>query len=554
MRALWGWLVCLILVACGETQRETVPPPTPPPELVEPTSPPPSSETDTPDAETSDSGSSETDTPEEGTPDSGLASWPPEGSVTCGSVLACRASLVVNGVCAQMEAPKGTSCSVSPTLPSGTCEFGGCILANPPRPNWTWSPDRNIWKVASRLSDSSLLLAAISSPYDPAPTLPDQAPTGEFISECRLTRFDPSRPDHETVLHTGGPCHPWVLHRRHAVGDFWSREQDKQMWALLDLEGGTPPRYFDLNALLQAQLAAENVTPATERPHWVQGAPGQLLLVWPLQGGKVWVGSLRLPELTFGWTHQVAGALRGSPIADELGRLYVEVEPGNVVSLSAEGAERWTQRGAGQPVAVFRDTLFLDDGTVLSTADGGRKYALPSSPASLLQNQVSVLLSESHAAVIAPCPTRPCSEVKLLRRATGELLAEAQVPYLHYRPSPEDVMGHLTSDGSVIVIQRVHYPALMTSPFDPVPAVRWSLLREGQPLQFQQELLLPEGENLESTLLHNGQWLAVERDSGRGIYHTPGADLIGVTTPGLRPPEHGWLAPRGNAAGGSAPE
>ncbi|WNG39972.1 hypothetical protein F0U61_44540 [Archangium violaceum] len=439
----------------------------------------------------------------------------------------------------EVQAPEDMACSVSPTLPVGTCSAGACEIRNAPSANWRWRPGRHHWKLAGLAPGQGLLLAESSSPDDPDFEGP--------YSVCRLTRFDPSQPDHESVLHEGeGPCSPWVLHRRHAVGTRWSPEAGRQVWTLLSLDGSTPARDFDLTSLLNARLAAEGVTASTEKPLWVQGAPGQLLLVWPLQGGKVWIASLTLPGLEFAWTRQVAGTLEGSPIADELGRLYFSVDPAGVVSLSPEGVVRWTLNGAGQPVAVFRDTLFLDDGTVRSTADGGVRYSWPAA-------QASVFLSESHAAVIAPCGTNACTRVTLLRRGSGEVLADVPVPDASPEYRGTETSALLTANGAVLVLQRVQYPDLMYSPFYPFQGVRRFLVREGQPLQSLGELLVPTGEHVELNLLSDGQWVAVERDS----FHNdadPGADLIGVSTPGLRAPEHGWLTPRGNSAGGSAPE
>lgn len=532
-RMLWGWVVCSFLVACGDTQRETVPPPTPP-DIQEHAEPPPSSNTGCPDG-----GAPDASTPDAGAPDAGIASWPPEGSTPCGAVLACRGAFEQNGTCVEVHAPEHMSCSVSPSLPAGTCSDGACVISQAPHADWLWSVAPLHWKIAGLASDSSLLLSQMTSP--------DDRYLNEFISVCRLTRFDPAHPDHETVLHEGsGPCYPWVLHRRYALGTHWSNEAGRKMWTLVALDGSSPTRDVDLDAQLAARLATEGVTPTTQQPLWVQGAAGRLLLVWPVQGEKVWIGSLTLPGLEFAWTHRVTGTLHGTPIADESGRLYLPVDPMRVVSLSPEGAERWTVSEAGQPVAVFRDTLFLDDGTVRSTADGRTRYSWTAS-------QASVQLSESHAAVIAPCGTSRCTRISLLKRATGEVLTEARLPDASPNSRPGDVTGLLTADGAVLITQTVWYPDLMTSPFYSYEGVRRFLVREGSPLKSLGETLEPTGQSVELHLLHNGQWVGIERDA----YHNnpdPGANLIGVATPGLRPPDHGWLAPRGNLAGGSAPE
>jgi hypothetical protein len=494
-RALWGWVVCLVLVACGDTQREAVPPPSTPDPLphTEPAAPQ-TPDAGTPDAGTPDAGTPDAGTPDAGTPDGGIASWPPEGSTVCGPHFACRAYLQQGSSCSGWSfAPENMSCSVSPTLPAGSCSQGACMIAQPPRADWRWRPGRHHWRIAGLTSDTGLLLAESTSPADPDFEGP--------YSVCRLTRFDPSHPDHESVLHEGaGPCSPWVLHRRHAVGKRWSPELNRQVWTLVSLDGSSPARDFDLDALLRARLSAEGVSAATEQPLWVQGAPGQLLFVWQLQGDKVWIGSLTLPGLEFAWTHQVAGTLEGNPIADELGRLYLAVDPKGVVSLSPEGAERWSLSSAGRPIAVFRDTLFLDDGTVRSTADGDHRYSWPAA-------QASVFLNESYAAMVTPCGTSPCTQVTLLRRSTGEVLTETPVPDAspQYRDGATTTL--LTAEGAVVIIQSVMYPDLMYSPFYPFQGVRRFLVREGQPLQSLGEILIYEGESVGLQFLRDGQWL-----------------------------------------------
>ncbi|WP_375771481.1 hypothetical protein NR798_11430 [Archangium gephyra] len=515
MRAGWVVVVGVVMLGCGGGARKEQPPVASEPEQVAPPS------TQTP----------ETDSPGE--------------EAVCGRVFACRRMVLRDGQCALEPLAAGTRCTVSDALPGGSCDGGGaCILASPPYAAWGWRPGIHLWELAGQAPGGGLLLAGMTSPRDAG----FQGPH----SECRLTRFDPERPDREQPLHEGvAPCHPWVLHGRHAVGQRWVPERAQRMWSVLTLEGGEGPRDFDLDRLLSERLAAEGVTPAVEKPLWVQGAPGQLVLVWPLTSGGVWVGSLSLERLEWGWTRQLSGKLQGKPLADESGQLYLALRsPGEsqprVVSLSTQGEVRWTWDGAGAPVAVFRDTLFLDDGTVRTPSNGHLRYRWQAAGVEY------VLLSETHAAVVSGCEgVRACTRVRLLNRGTGARLSEASVP----GPAPwleaqKSAAAHLTADGAVLLIQPLYYPDLMTSPYHPIGSVRRYVVREGQPPRLQGELLVT---GLERGLLHEGQWVAVQRDS-RNNDDMPGAILTGIPAAGLRAPEHGWLTPWGNLAGGSAPE
>lgn len=513
-RTVWGWMACMTLVACGDVTTGTTSPP--------------SSDTIT-DNTVASPVTAANDT-----------SWLPPDAPLCGTPMACRAQLRNGYYCVETWAPAGMSCSVSDSLPSGECRQGACKLANPPGPAWTWRPGIHHWQLAGLMPDRQLVLAESTSPADDG----FQGP----YSECRLTRFDPSHPNQESALHAGpGPCSPWVLHRQHALGPRWAPELGRQVWTLVTLDGSAPARDFDLDQLLADRLAAEGVTPATAKPQWLQGMPGQMLLVWQLQGGKVWLGSLSLARLELAWTRQFPGQLVGTPIADELGRLYLTVNPTagsptgpQLFCLAPWGSTLWSRDGSGRPVAVFRDTLFLDDGTVRFTLTGQKRYAWPAANA-------SVLLTDSRAAVLAPCASGACTQVTLLRRSTGEVLATASVP------GATGVSAHLTADGAVLVLRTLNYPDLMTSPFYPVQGLQRYLLRQGQPLRLLGELLVPAGESLERGVLHEGQWVAVERDPSHND-PAPGANLAGVPTEDLSAPLHGWLTPQGNYAGGLAPE
>lgn len=447
-----------------------------------------------------------------------------------------------DGVCTLAFPPQHTACSVSDNLPSGECDQGACHMESPPDVSWRWRPGHEHWRINGRALWGGVLLAEITSPWDV-----DFDPPS---SVCYFTRFNPADLNQKHALHEGtAPCDAWVLHQRVAVGTRVVPGGGQRVWTLLPLDESGPARDFDLDAQLAARLTAEGVTAAAEKPHGVQGVPGQLLLAMPLKEGKTWVASFSLDTLDFAWTRLLVGTLARPPIADEHGQLYLALDAGptgprRVVSLTAEGVDRWTLPGDGRPVAVFRDTLFLSDGSVHATQDGASRYTWPATEGAY------VLLSETRAAAVAPCDaTNSCTRVTLMRRDTGAVLTEASV-----KGTPNDsAAAQLTEDGAVLLLQRIPRPEMTASPYYPVASLRQHLVREGQPPQILSELVSPEGENIESGFLFDGQWVAVERDAFHNTY-APGADLVGIPAPGLRAPEHGWLTPLGNFANGSAPE
>ena len=496
----------------------TSPPPAePPPPASEPELPPPASEWERPPV------------------------WTPEGTL-CGPSFACRAWVMKGSVCSEAHAPVATACSVSSALPAGQCNASGaCVLPPTPDVDWRFRPDLARWSVVGRAAGSGVLLAEMTSSDDWGFEGP--------YSECRITRFDPSRPDREGVLHAGAaPCNPWVLHGLHAVGSRWSPEKDRYVWSLLMLDGSQPLRDFDLDTLLVERWRDEGVRPAYTPLQWLQGTSGQLLLVQTLQSGDTWVASLDLGRLAFAWTHSLPGVPSLHPIADEQGRLFLSLQQGEArraVGLASSGAELWSVETGGAPLAVFQGTLFLDDGAVRSTEDGRGLYHWPASPGA------SVQLTGTHAAVLAPCEAEACSRVTLLRRDSGTLLTQALIPDA---PWGTRTTALLTADGTVAVLRHAAYPDLMTSSDAPVYGARQYLVREGEPPRLLLERLSPTDESLERSFLLDGQWLGLERE-GTHDSETPGAELVGLwrSTP-LKTPAHGWLALEGNLAGGHAPE
>jgi hypothetical protein len=326
----------------------------------------------------------------------------------------------------------------------------------------------------------------------------------------------------------------------------------QHVWSVLDLMGDTLPQDFDLEQLMAARLAAEGVSAEASPPQWVQGAPGQLVLVQPLAGGKVWLGGLLLEQRVFKWTRQLAGTLAAPAIADEQGRLYVALAasaeaPARVEALSPEGASRWTQPG-GKPLAVFQDTLFLEDARVLSTEDGQFRYTGAGAAP-----QAYVLLSQTHAATVMPCPgMAACTRVVLMRRDTGQVLASESLPgvapWLGQEPA-----ASLTAQGSVLVVQRVPHPDLAYPVFLPVEGLKSHLVEAGQGARVLGEALLPGGETIQGSLLWRGAWVGLKRDAFNSA-PSPGLSFVGLSHEALSAPERGWLRPRGNLAGGYSPE
>ncbi|WP_075007819.1 hypothetical protein [Stigmatella aurantiaca] len=481
-------------------------------------------------------------------------SWVPEGPL-CGHPQACRAW--VGPSCTQALAPEGMSCSVSEWLPSGTCDQEGtCRIQNAPYFSWDWRPPRHASRLVGLTSRGNLLIAGQASPEDDRLDVP--------YTSCLLTDVSMQGNSPWPFRMNAGeaPCQPWLLHRRFVVGkrsvpewNPWegNRGPVQQVWSVLDLNGDTLPRDFDLDQLLTAQLAAAGATADPAPLQWVQGAPGQLVIVQPLAGGKVWLGGLLLEQRVFKWTRQLEGTLAGPAISDELGRLYVSLTasaeaPGRVVALSPEGADRWTQPGTARPLAVFQDTLFLDDKRVLSTEDGQSRYTgWGASP------QSYVLLSQTHAATVTPCQgIAACTRVVLMKRDTGQVLASESLlgvaPWLGQEPS-----ASLTTQGSVLLVQRVSQPSLTNPIFYPVESLRSHLVEAGQSPRVLGEVLLGGGHSIQSSLLWRSTWVGLNRDPFNNT-PSPGMSFVGLRHEALSAPERGWLRPRGNLAGGYSPE
>jgi hypothetical protein len=484
----------------------------------------------------------------------GRPSWMPEGPL-CGVPSACRA--FAGPSCAETRAPVGTSCSVSAWLPSGTCEQDGtCVLQDAPYFSWVWRPPRHFSRIVGLTFRGSLLIAGQASSEDDRIDLP--------YTECLLTDFSMKEGSPWPFRMNAGaaPCQPWVLHRRFVVGkrnvpewDPWdsNRGPVQQVWSVVDLMGDTLPRDFDLEQLMAARAAAEGGSVSQVPLQWVQGAPGQLVIVQPLADGKVWLGGLLLEQRVFQWTRQLAGSLAAPVIADELGRLYVALGPSpdapdRLVALSPEGADRWTQPSTAKPLAVFKDTLFLDDKRVLSTEDGQSRYTgWGASP------QSYVLLSDTHAATVTPCQgIASCTRVVLMKRDTGQVLASESLlgvaPWLGQEPA-----ASLTAQGSVLLVQRVHYPDLTNPIFYPVQGLRRHLVEPWKSPRVLGESLLGGGESIQSSLLWRDSWVGLKRDPFNNT-PSPGMSFVGQSHEAVSAPERGWLRPRGNLAGGYSPE
>ncbi len=481
-------------------------------------------------------------------------SWLPEGRL-CGMPQACRAW--VGDSCGLATAPEGMACSVSSSLPAGTCDAQGtCVIPHAPSFSWGWRPPRHLSRLVGLTSRGNLLIAGEASPEDEQLDAP--------YTGCLLTDFSMKGGSPRQFRMNAGeaPCQPWVLHRRFVVGKRsvpeWNPWEDnlgpvQHVWSVLDLMGDTLPQDFDLDQLMTARLTAEGVSAAPAPLQWVQGAPGQLVIVQRLEGGKVWLGGLLLEQRVFKWTRQLEGTLAAPAIADELGRLYVALapsteEPGRVVALSPEGASRWTQPGTGKPLAVFQETLFLDDTSVLSTEDGQSRYTGTGTAP-----QSYVLLSQTHAATVTPCPgMAACTRVVLMKRDTGQVLASESLlgvaPWLGQEPA-----ASLTAQGSVLLVQRVPYPDLASPLFSPVEGLRSHLVEAGQSPRVLGEALLPGGESIQGSLLWRDAWVGLKRDAFNSA-PSPGLSFVGLSHEALSAPERGWLRPRGNLAGGYSPE
>jgi hypothetical protein len=480
-------------------------------------------------------------------------SWMPEGRL-CGVPQACRAW--VGDACGLATAPEGMACTVSSSLPSGTCDAQGtCVIPDAPSFSWSWRPPRQQSRLVGVTFRGNLLIAGQASPEDEQLDAP--------YTGCLLTDFAMKGGAARQFRMNAGeaPCQPWLLHRRFVVGKRSVPEWNpwdgnlgpvQHVWSVLDLMGDTLPQDFDLEHLMASRLAAEGVAADPSPPQWVQGAPGQLVLVQRLEGGKVWLGGLLLEQRVFKWTRQLAGALAAPAIADEQGRLYVAlaasaVAPERVEALSPEGASRWTQPGGGKPLAVFQDTLFLEDARVLSTEDGQFRYTGAGAAP-----QAYVLLSQTHAATVMPCPGMACTRVVLMKRDTGQVLASESLPgvapWLGQEPA-----ASLTAQGSVLVVQRVPHPDLAYPVFFPVEGLKSHLVEAGQGARVLGEALLPGGESIQGSLLWRGAWVGLKRDAFNSA-PSPGLSFVGLSHEALSAPEQGWLRPRGNLAGGYSPE
>ena len=104
--------------------------------------------------------------------------------------------------------------------------------------NDAWSPDTGS-SVGSCSPTQTNPFGSSPSPQA-ARAANDKAFARELLQgKLRTARtLDPERPDREQRLHAGvAPCHPWVLHGRHAVGPRWVPERAQRMWSVLTLEG-----------------------------------------------------------------------------------------------------------------------------------------------------------------------------------------------------------------------------------------------------------------------------------------------------------------------------
>ncbi|MBF5046119.1 hypothetical protein IR215_27230 [Simulacricoccus sp. 17bor-14] len=348
-----------------------------------------------------------------------------------------------------------------------------------------------------------------------------------------------------------------LAHGRYLVGYTSYNYGGIKLYEVRRLDRDEPARSVDLTALVRERLAEVGLFSEWVVPRWVQGAPGQALMLVQVNPASLWVGSFDLERLELGWSRVLSGALPAETepgllegvIADEDGQLYLSLDAGSprLVALSAAGGERWVLPGEARPVAVFGGTLFLDDGTVRDTADGALRYRWSAAP------NAQVRLSATHAAVAESCG-KGCIQAQVLERESGRVLAQEQLPTPDsgYWSGLSGLL--LAADGRVLVLQYVTHPELTDTPFYIPLGIRWLEVRPQGGWTLHGESLFSEGGVPEAVLLEDSVVLRHLWSAHNTYPDQVPSSYYGFTWPGWSPPAHGWLGPQGGVGRALAPQ